>query len=62
MILQNDPWRSLLELSLIIYVVWTFAKPRTRGEGQTKYWVNMSEKVSFSLNPRIPESSLTPDA
>ncbi|GHJ88812.1 hypothetical protein NliqN6_5214 [Naganishia liquefaciens] len=41
---QNDPWRSLLELSLVIYVIWTFAKPRTRGEGQTKYWVNMSEK------------------
>jgi serine palmitoyltransferase len=52
---QNDPWRSLLELSLIIYVVWTFAKPRTRGEGQTKYWVNMSEKVSLLLPvSRIP--------
>ncbi|KAJ9118071.1 hypothetical protein QFC24_006343 [Naganishia onofrii] len=46
---QNDPWRSLLELSLVIYVVWTFAKPRTRGEGQTKYWVNMSEKDIDSL-------------
>ena len=50
---QNDPWRSLLELSLVIYVIWTFAKPRTRGEGQTKYWVNMSEKVSGSSRQLI---------
>lgn len=42
---QNDPWRSLLELFLVAFAVRTLLKGRTRGEGEGKNWVKLSEKV-----------------
>ena len=42
---QDDPWRSVLELFLVAFAVRTLLKGRTRGEGEGKNWVKLSEKV-----------------
>jgi serine palmitoyltransferase len=41
---QNDPWRSLLEVLLVAFAVRTIFKGRTRGEGEGKNWVKLTEK------------------
>lgn len=41
---QNDPYRSLLELFLVVFALRTLFSSRTRGEGQSKNWVELTEK------------------
>jgi serine palmitoyltransferase len=43
---QNDPWRSLLEVCLVAFALFTLLKGRTRGEGEGKS-LKLSEKVPF---------------
>jgi hypothetical protein len=43
---QNDPYRSLLELFLVVFALRTLFSSRTRGEGQSKNWVELTDKVS----------------
>ncbi|BEI80279.1 hypothetical protein CcaverHIS002_0108080 [Cutaneotrichosporon cavernicola] len=40
---QNDPWRSLLEVCLVAFALYTLLKGRTRGEGEGKS-LKLSEK------------------
>ena len=41
---QNDPYRSVLEVLLIAFAIRTIFKGRTRGEGEGKNWVKLTEK------------------
>ncbi|WWC92094.1 uncharacterized protein L201_007048 [Kwoniella dendrophila CBS 6074] len=41
---QNDPWRSLLELFLLAFAIRTVLKGRTRGEGEGKSFIKLTEK------------------
>lgn len=41
---QNDPYRSLLELFLVAFAVRTLLKGRTRGDGESKNWVKLTDK------------------
>jgi hypothetical protein len=49
---QNDPYRSLLELFLVVFALRTIFSRRTRGEGQSRNFVELTEKVG---NLRIPK-------
>lgn len=43
---QDDPYRSLLEFVLVAFAVRTVLKGRTRGETETKNWIQLTDKVS----------------
>jgi len=49
--LQNDPYRSLLELFLVVFALRTLFSRRTRGEGQSRNWVELTEKVRTYFGP-----------
>jgi serine palmitoyltransferase len=42
---QDDPYRSVLEVLLVAFAARTLLKGRTRGEGEGRNWVKLSEKV-----------------
>ena len=42
---RNDPARTLLELLLFLFVVYTWLKGRTRGDKNVRNFVKLSEKV-----------------
>jgi serine palmitoyltransferase len=43
---QNDPFRTLLELSLVFFIIRTWRQSRTRGDvGSGKSFVKLTEKV-----------------
>lgn len=44
---QDDPFRTLLELALVFFVIRTYAQSRTKGETSGKNFVKLSEKVSL---------------
>lgn len=48
---QNDPARTFLELLLVIFVVYTWLKSRTRGDKSN--FVKLTEKVSIACITRI---------
>nr|XP_019007991.1 serine palmitoyltransferase [Kwoniella pini CBS 10737]OCF46772.1 serine palmitoyltransferase [Kwoniella pini CBS 10737] len=41
---QDDPWRSVLELFLLAFALRTLFKGRTRGEGEGKSFIKLTEK------------------
>ncbi|OCF42571.1 serine palmitoyltransferase [Kwoniella heveanensis CBS 569] len=41
---QNDPWRSLLEVLLLAFAIRTVLKGRTRGEGEGKSFIKLTDK------------------
>nr|XP_018259968.1 serine palmitoyltransferase [Kwoniella dejecticola CBS 10117]OBR82126.1 serine palmitoyltransferase [Kwoniella dejecticola CBS 10117] len=41
---QDDPWRSVLELFLLAFAIRTVLKGRTRGEGEGKSFIKLTEK------------------
>ncbi|WRT70513.1 uncharacterized protein IL334_007511 [Kwoniella shivajii] len=41
---QDDPWRSLLEVLLLGFAIRTVLKGRTRGEGEGKNFIKLTEK------------------
>jgi len=54
---QNDPYRSLLEVLLIAFAVRTLLKGRTRGEGEGKNWVKLTEKeINELVDDFTPQS------
>lgn len=47
---QNDPFRTLLELSLVFFIIRTWRQSRTRGDvGSGKSFVKLTEKVSMTF-------------
>lgn len=50
---QNDPYRSLLELFLVVFALRTLFSRRTRGEGQSRNWVELTEKVRIYFGPDL---------
>ena len=42
---QDDPFRTILELLLVFFVIRTWTQSRTRGESSGKNFVKLSEKV-----------------
>lgn len=66
---QNDPARTLLELLLALFVVYTWLKSRTRGDKNGKNFVKLSEKeidelvMEWQPEPLVwedPEASALP--
>jgi serine palmitoyltransferase len=43
---QDDPFRTVLELLLVFFIVRTYLMARTKGESSGKNFVALSEKVS----------------
>lgn len=51
---QDDPFRTVLELLLVFFIVRTYLMARTKGESSGKNFVALSEKVSPSCtHPRV---------
>ena len=46
---QNDPARTLLELLLFLFVVYTWRQGRTRGDKNGKNFIKFSQKVQRRL-------------
>ena len=42
---QNDPIRTLLELALFIFAIWTIVQSRTRADRSGKHFIRFSEQV-----------------
>ena len=47
---QNDPGRTVLELFLVIFAIWTLLQSRTRADKTQKHFVKFSEKVNSTLS------------
>lgn len=43
---QNDPGRTVLEVILIIFVIYTLMRRRTRADNSGKHFIQFDEKVS----------------
>lgn len=52
---QDDPFRTLLEIALVFFVIRTYAQSRTKGDTSGKNFVKLSEKVrSLVLGLPLP--------
>lgn len=43
---QDDPFRTVLEILLVFFIVRTYAQSRTKGDASGRNFVKLSEKVS----------------
>lgn len=46
---QNDPFRTVLEILLVFFIVRTYAQSRTKGDASGRNFVKLSEKVSLAM-------------
>lgn len=44
---QNDPGRTVLEIILVIFVIYTLLRRRTRADNSGKHFISFDEKVWF---------------
>ncbi|KAF8332647.1 serine palmitoyltransferase [Cantharellus anzutake] len=58
---QNDPFRTLLELCLFIFAVWTLVQSRTRADRGGKHFIRFSEQeIDELVEEWTPEPLVSP--
>lgn len=50
---QDDPFRTVLEILLVFFIVRTYAQSRTKGDASGRNFVKLSEKVSRTVTCRV---------